>query len=79
MNIRKQSADEHTVIGYVDFCQCAMPRAVCGCSTQTCVCACQTLNGTIDTKQSVTQYDYTTLNSALSVQNNNSSQSKAIH
>lgn len=79
MNIRKQNADEHTVVGYASVCACAIARAMCGCSTQVCsTCGCDS-TGTIDTKASVTQYGYDALNSALRVQSSNSAQAKMIH
>lgn len=79
MNIRKQSADEHTVIGYADFCACAAPRAMCGCSIQTCSeCGCDSV-GTLDTRASVMQFGYDSLNSGLRDQASYSAQAKMIH
>lgn len=79
MNIRKQSTDEHTVVGYADFCNCAVARAMCGCSIQACnACGCNA-TGTIDTTASVLQYGYNAYNSGLRDQASNSAQAKMIH
>ncbi len=79
MNIRKQNADEHTVVGYADFCACAAARAMCGCSIQACsTCGCDS-SGTVNTKANVTQYGYDALNSGLRDQASYSAQAKMIH
>ncbi|MCM1537498.1 MAG: hypothetical protein NC254_03780 [bacterium] len=75
MNIQKQSAEEHTVMGYVDVCACAMPRAMCGCSVQVCACACGDDNERVS--ESVKKYN--SINSPSIVQANNSAQAKMNH
>ena len=79
MNIRKQNADEHTVVGYASVCACAMARAMCGCSIEKCYCVCVNPNNTVDVTASVRQAAYTTTNNSLRDQAGNSAQAKMIH
>ena len=79
MNIRKQSADDHTVMGYADFCACAAARAMCGCSMHPCTCVCVNPSDTSDISAAIGQNAYSTSNSALRDETSFSAQAKMIH
>lgn len=79
MNIRKQNADEHTVVGYASVCACAMSRAMCGCSLHPCVCVCANPSDTTDISATIGQDAHNISNSALRNESSYSAQARMIH
>lgn len=78
MNIRKQNADEHTVMGYASYCACKLAVTLCHCSTTACYCPCIKPNDD-DNTVSTGQLVYAKWISDLKTQSSNSAESMATH
>lgn len=78
MNIRKQNADDHTVMGYASYCACSLAVTLCSCSTTPCYCVCISPYDA-DNTASTGQLVYNKYNSDLKILSSNSAESMATH